>query len=250
MGSNKFLPALQVMIEVYSKEDLPTKKMLPVEVGILELLVEIGYGKLGTTHAQAIGDLASIAFYYLLCIGEYIVKGKRNNTKQTVQFKLEDILFFKKNKAGNFVCLPKDASPSLIMTAGSATLKLDNQKNGWKGICVHQEANGGVFNCPVRALASQVLHLWENSTKGKTLLSSFFHQGKQYDVCGKDISKGLTKKTATLLKYSATRGIPIEQVNTHSLQSRGANALALSSYSDTQIQKMGHWKNTTFKEYV
>ncbi len=122
----KFLPALQVMMEAYSKEDPLTMKMLPVEVDVPELLVEMGYGKSGTLHAQTIGDLALIAFYYLLCIGEYTMKGKRNNTKQTVQFKLEDVSFFKRNKAGTLVCLPWDAPPSLIMTADSATLKLDN----------------------------------------------------------------------------------------------------------------------------
>jgi hypothetical protein len=44
--------------------------------------------------------------------------------------------------------------------------------------------------------------------------------------------------------------IPIEWVNTHSLQSGSANALALSGYLDTQIQKMGCWRGATFKEYV
>ncbi len=103
--------------------------------------------------------LALIAFYYLLQIGEYTVKGKQNNTKQTVQFKLKDVKFFKKNNAGTLMCLPNNPSPILMMMADSATLKLDNQKNGWKGICVHQEADGEPFNCPVRALAQRVLHL-------------------------------------------------------------------------------------------
>ncbi len=40
------------------------------------------------------------------------------------------------------------------------------------------------------------------------------------------------------------------RVDTHSLRSRGANALALSGYSDIQIQKMGRWKGATFKEYI
>jgi hypothetical protein len=124
------------------------------------------------------------------------------------------------------------------MMADSVTLKLDNQKNGWKGVCVHQEANGEWFKCPVRALAHCILHLRKNRAKG-TLLSSFFHNDKQYDVCGKDIGKGLTM-AATLLQYPATRGIPIERIDTHSLQSRDVNALALSGYSDTRIQKMGH----------
>ena len=83
-----------------------------------------------------------IAFYYLVCIGEYTVKGKQNNNKQAVQFKLEDVQFFKKNKAGTLVCLPNTAPPVLVMRTDSATLKLDNQKNGSKDVCVHQEANG------------------------------------------------------------------------------------------------------------
>jgi hypothetical protein len=57
------------MIEAYLKEDPPTRKMLLVEVKVPKLLVEICYAKLVTPHAQAIGDLALIAFYYLLHIG-------------------------------------------------------------------------------------------------------------------------------------------------------------------------------------
>ncbi len=40
------------------------------------------------------------------------------------------------------------------------------------------------------------------------------------------------------------------RVDTHSLHSGGANTLVLSGYLDTQIQKMGRWKGTTFKEYI
>jgi hypothetical protein len=114
------------MLDGYSKADPPTWKMLLFKVDIPKLLVEMGYGKGGLIHIQAIRDLAMIAFYYLLQIGEYTVKGKKNNTKQTVQFKLEDIKFFKKNKAGTLVCLPNNAPTSLVLTADSATLKLDN----------------------------------------------------------------------------------------------------------------------------
>ncbi len=72
----KFLPAIQVMIDGYTKADLPTKKMLPVEANVPELIVEVGYGKEGSIKAQVVGDLALIVFYYLLCIGEYTIKGK------------------------------------------------------------------------------------------------------------------------------------------------------------------------------
>ena len=225
-----------------------------MEADVPELLVEMGYGKLGSIQSQAVGDLSLIAFYYLLCIGEYTVKRQRDRTKrarkQTVQFKVEDVTFFKTDKHGILRCLPCNAPFSLIMTAESTTLKLDNQKNGWKGVCIHQEANGEAFNCPVKALAChQVIHIRENSGDQKALLLAIYVKGICYDVTGDDISKGL-KMAATLLNDPSTRGIPIKRVDTHSLRSRCANALALSGYLDTQIQKMGRWKGATFKEYI
>ena len=69
-----------------------------------------------------------------------------------IQFKYEDITFFKQNAAGQLRCLSRDAPADLIAAANGATMKLDNQKNGWKGVCVYQEANGEEYLCPVRAL--------------------------------------------------------------------------------------------------
>ena len=63
------------------------------------------------------------------------------------------------------------------------------------------------------------------------------------------MSKAL-KAAATVLEYPTPKGIPIDHIDTHSLRSGGANALSLSGYSDTQIQKMGRWRGATFKEYI
>ncbi len=80
------------------------------------------------------------------------MKGNRNNKKQTVQFKYKDVTIFKKNRVGQLRCLLRNAPAHLIAMADGATLKLDNQKNGWKGICIYQEANGEEYLCPVGAL--------------------------------------------------------------------------------------------------
>jgi hypothetical protein len=253
IGSENFLPALQIMLDGYTKADPSTQKKLPVKADVPELLVKMGYGKSGSVHTQAIGDLSLIAFYYLLRIGKYTVKRQCDYAKcakkQTVQFKLEDVTFFKTDKNGILRCLPRNAPHSLIMTAESAMLKLDNQKNGWKGVCVHQEANGEAFNCLVKALARLVIHIRENEGDHKALLSAFYLDGVRYHVTGDKVSKGL-KMAAMLLHYPSSRGIPVKRINTHSLRSGGANALALTGYSDTQIQKMGRWKGATFKEYI
>jgi hypothetical protein len=65
-GSNKFLPCLQELLDGYCREDPPTKKKLPVEVDVPELLFNMGYSPSGTTPGQVVGDLTLIAFYYLL----------------------------------------------------------------------------------------------------------------------------------------------------------------------------------------
>jgi hypothetical protein len=111
LGSEKFLPALQIMIDGYTKADPPTQKKLPVEADVPELIIEMGYGTSGSIQLQAVGDLSLIAFYYLLRIGEYTVKRQRDRSKrakkQTVQFKLNNVTFFKTDKNGILGCLPR-----------------------------------------------------------------------------------------------------------------------------------------------
>ncbi len=236
VGSEKLLPHLQQMIDGFRKADPPTVKQLPVEVDVPELLVKHGLAPNASELDHAIGDLTMIAFYYLLRIGEYTTKGVRNNSKQTEEFKLVNITFFSKDARGQLRCLPRDAPMDLILAAEGATMMLDNQKNGWKGVCVYQECNGDPIHCPVRALGRRYVHLRIHGATDRTIISAYYHAGKRFDVTSDHISTAL-KQAATALEYPLVKGIPIERINTHSLRSGGANALALSGYSDTQIQK-------------
>ncbi len=220
-----------------------------MEADVPELLAKKGRNGSATELERAIGDLSLIAFYYLLRIREYRVKGMCNETKQTVQFKYEDIPFFKKNTSGQLRFLPRDAPAHLIATADGVTMKLGNQKNGWKGVCIYQEANGNDNFCPVKALGQRFLHLRLHGRTGKTFLSSYWMKGTKVDVTAENISRA-QKSTATELQYPTKKGIPISRINTHSLCSSGANALALAGYSDTQNQKMGRWRRAMFKECI
>jgi hypothetical protein len=178
-----------------------------------------------------------------------MVKGTCNKTKQTVQFKFEDITFFKKNLVGQLQCLPCNAPAHLTATADRATIKLGNQKNGWKGVCIYQEANGDEYLCPVKALGQRFLHLCLHGASKKTFLSSYWANDFKSDITAEHINQAL-KSAATILQYPTNKGIPILRINTHSLHSGRANTLALTSYLDTQIQKMGRWRGATFKEYI
>ena len=248
-GSDKLIPRLTQILDGWKKEDPPTLKKLPVEVDIPEYIASLGNTITSSEVERAVGDLVLIAFYYLLRVGEYTTKAVRQNSKQTVQFKLEDITFFGYDKTGRLTQLAPTVSNDEILHAHSATLKIDNQKNGWKGVCIHQESNGDEFLCPVKALGRRVIHMRQNNAKRTTPLSTYFMNGERYDVTDKNIRYSL-KHAAEILEYPSARGIPLERIDTHSLRSGGANALSLSGYSDREIQKMGRWRGATFKEYI
>jgi hypothetical protein len=227
----------------------PNTKQFPVEANVPELLAKKGCNRSAMKLERAIRDLSLIAFYYLLRIGEYTLKGMRNETKQTIRFKYEDITFFKKYSSRQLPCLPRDAPAHLIATADGVTMKLDNQKNRWKGVCIYQEANGDDYLCPVKVLGWWFLHLHLHQGTGKTFLFSYWTKGTKANVTAENISRAL-KSALTELQYPTNKGIPISRINTHSLHSGSTNALALAWYLDTQIQKMGQWRGATFKEYI
>jgi hypothetical protein len=146
-------------------------------------------------------------------------------------------------------CLPQSVPDSLICTADGATVKLNIQKNGWKGVCVYQKTNRDAHSCPVRALGQQYLHLRHNNAKIKTFLLGYWHEGKKRDVTADNISRAL-KISAAIFHYPTNKGIPVDRIDMGSLQSGATNTLTLARYLDTQIQKIGQWHGATFKEYI
>ena len=246
---DKLLPRLAQMLDGMRKDDPATVKKLPVEVDIPEYLSIESLRPGASEQEKAVADLTLIAYYYLLRVGEYTIKNSRNNTKQTVQFRITDITFFKRDAFGTLRQLQRQAPDQDILTADSATLKLDNQKNGWKGVCVHQEANGESYHCPVKALGRRYIHIRPAGISPTTLLSTIFVDGIRADITDKHIRTAI-KLAGAVLDYPSRKGIPIERIDTHSLRSGGANALALNGYSDREIQKMGRWRSNTFKEYI
>jgi hypothetical protein len=163
-------------------------KKLPVKSDVPEYLVNKSGHRIATALNQAVADLTTIAFYYLLRVGKYTVKQNKNKTKRTVQLKMEDITFFRKDKLGRIMCLARAALLADILTADGATLKLDNQKNGHKGVCVYQQTTGDPIHCPVRALGWLYQHLRENKATGKTFICAYWMDNEAYNVMADDIS--------------------------------------------------------------
>ena len=58
---------------------------------------------------------------------------------------MEDVRFFRTDSDGRLKQLSKWAPDEMIMSADCTTLKVDNQKNGWRNVCVNQHHNGDEF---------------------------------------------------------------------------------------------------------
>ena len=247
-GSNDLLLPLQLVLKGWRKKDKPTQKKLPVEADIPEYLSKLGSLDDATELERRVGDLALVAFYYLLRVGEYAVTGSKSSEKQTTQFKVSDVAFFTRNEMGQLRQLPRDAPSKALLGAAGATLRLRDQKNGWKNVCIHQQHNGHKYHCPVRALARIVINIRTFTSDSDTYLSTY-RTKEVHEVTDKDMRKGI-KMAAAVLDYPTNKGIMIAQVDTHSFRAGGANALHMAGYLDRQIQKMGRWRSDTFKEYI
>jgi hypothetical protein len=67
----------------------------------------------------------------------------------------------------------------------------------------------------------------------KTFLAVHYDDtGKCSNINNGDVSKAL-KLAATILDYPTAKSIPINCIDTHSLESGGANTLSLVGYLDT-----------------
>ena len=237
------------MLTGWRKLDPPTKKMFPVSVDLPEFVCSQGYEKFASVRDNAAGDLTLIAFYYLLRAGEYTVKASREESKQTVQFRLKDVAFFHVDATGQVRQIDPRAPAAAFQGAMAATLRISQQKNGFKGSCIHHHGNGKSFLCPVKALVRRFLHIRDNTTDWNTFLSAYFDGSTRADVTARDISDRM-KLAAVCLGYPSVRGIQVANISTHSLRAGGANALHLCGYLDREIQKMGRWRSDTFLEYI
>ena len=208
----------------------------------------LGQLELASTKEAVLGDWTLIAFYYLLRVGEYTEKSERGDSKQTVSFHMKDVTFFEFDSKKRLTQMPRNASNERIMNAAGCTMRLSNQKNGWKNVCIFHFANGEDIACPIRALGRRYCHIRAYSTDPEEKLSAYFVNGVRYHLKDREVGTSL-KAAAAKLDYPE-RGIPIDSIDTHSLRSGGANALHLAGYSDREIQKMGRWRSDTFKEYI
>ena len=186
--------------------------------------------------------LTNIAFYYLLRVGEYTFAGS-NAKRRTKQFRVKDIIL----RNGTFI-IPNTAPLRELLKATSATLQIDNQKNGQRGQCIHHQCTGHA-DSPVKSLAHRIHHIMSNSgNKSSTPISAYFQNGTCHHVLSSHINKAVKEAVDSLGLQK--QGFRLNDVSSHSLRAGGAMALKLHGYDRDTIKKIGRWSSDTFLTYI
>lgn len=194
--------------------------------------------------ARATGDLTTIAFFFLLRVGEYTYSGKKQKTR-TKQFRTRDITFWRDGHV-----LPNSAPLSTLLQATSATMCISNQKNGTRGQLIHHEATKGHLACPVQALARRVHHILQHTKNPDMEISAYFPTPSQQakHIMSSDINAQVKQAVRSL--GLAGSGFHPTLVSSHSLRAGGAMAMKLNGIDRDTIRKFGRWSSDTFLMYI
>ncbi len=235
-------------MEGWRRQDPTATPQLAVPVTVPNRMFHRARAKNSPYH-NAVADLALIAFYYLLRVGEYTQganksnKVPKNNRKRTVNFRVKDVGFFKNGKQ-----FSRHNNLEQLLQADSCTLKISNQKNGRMGETIHHQAIKTLDECPVKALARRIHHILSNGGDGDTPICTYYKNNTPKLITPRDMIKGVRQAVTDL--HLRKHGIAPDLVGVHSLRAGGAMAMKLHGISDTTIMKMGRWSSLTFLEYV
>jgi hypothetical protein len=240
----KYWLQIERQIEGYRRQDPPAQHKLAVPIRLVEFLADLGANST-LPKVQAICDMSTIAFYYLLRVGEYTSHRKSEN-RRTKQFRACDITFYDKH----FNIITNSAPLSILYTATKATMRITNQKNGTRGSLISHDASG-TKACPIRALARRVHHIMSHpQCTDHDIISTYYSttSKRPRPLQAGDINK-MIKSAVRALRLDE-KGFPPEAVSSHSLRAGGAMAMHLNHIDRDTIRKQGRWSSDTFLMYI
>jgi hypothetical protein len=189
--------------------------------------------------------MSTIAFYYLLRVGEYTGHCKKDH-RPTKQFRACDITFYDKNHT----IIPNTAPLAMLYTAAKAAMRITNQKNGTRSSIISHDVSL-TKACPIRALAQRV-HTIINHPQctGGDIISTYYssHSKRARLLQAFDINTMI--KSAVRALQLDKKGFPPEAVRSHSLWAGGAMAMHLNDIDRDKIRTQGWWTSNTFLMYI
>ncbi len=220
------------LLKSFGNSDPPAESKLAIPISTITAISE---QYRWNPRLDVVADLVTIAFFYLLQVGEYTSPASHRE-KRTIPLRLCDIKLWRTG-----VVLHHSSGLANLLTADSATICIAHTKNGSKGVVVHHEAIGGPI-CPVAALARQVANILVGPLTG-TLDMVYSGGTVTSKVTDRDI--GVAVRWEAIYDGLLLRGYTLNRISSHSLRAGGAMALKLGGALDSTIMRVGRWTSLT-----
>jgi hypothetical protein len=188
---------------------------------------------------QAIGDMISLAFFFLLRPGEYTI-----SPAESTPFRICDVSLQLAGQPLNLLT----ASDADILNADFVTLEFDTQKSGVRGEVVGQGRSGNPHLCPVLATARRIIHLRAHGAPRTQPLATYFLNNKWFPVLTTDITAALRAAVTYIGPHRV--GLLPSDVTAKSLRASGAMALLVSRVDTDLIRLLGRWRSDEMLRYL
>jgi hypothetical protein len=156
---------IQRQIRAYKREDSPPKRVKPIPIVIIIYILEQAYGIMRNEDTQAIADMITIIFFFLLRPGEYT-----GTTNDDTPFRLQDVkLYIGHRRLDTMLC-----SEAEVHGATSVSYTFTTQKNGMRNEKIVHDLSGTGLCCPVRATGLRIGYLRRNNAKCTVPIASLY----------------------------------------------------------------------------
>jgi hypothetical protein len=224
-GSNTIDVRIARQLKGYTRSDAPPSRVKPIPLPVL---------RAATT--MALVDMLWIAFFFLLCPGEYTCPSQYSHL-----FRFSDVQLWHGSAA---LCL-SSCSDQDLSAATFVSLTFSTQKNGTRGEAIGHGLSGNPVACPVLSGSRRIQYLRNLTTDHSVYLCAVG------PTLAPLLPIQLTKLLRTaVLSTNNTSGLIPSDITAKSLSSTGAMALLNCNVSFEKLRLIGHWKSDAALRYL
>jgi hypothetical protein len=192
-----------------------------------------------TISTQAITDMITLAFFFLLRPSEYT-----GTPSDTTPFTLQDIQCWIGQQRFLATTIPIDDLPRVTFVS----LTFTTQKNGVRGEVIGLGRSGNPALCPVLSLARRIAHLRAHHAPPTQPLASYYDNSPTINLIKpSDITATLRVSTAVI---GPTIGFLPSDISARSLRASGAMALLCAHVDTDVIRLLGRWRSDEMLRYL
>jgi hypothetical protein len=229
---------IQRQLRAYKKEDSPPSRVKPVSIIIIVYIQAMAHGAQRKEDEQAIADMITIAFFFLLRPGEYT-----GTTSDDASFCMDDISCYIDGRRLDTMT----ATYPELDAATSVAYTWTTQKNGTRGEKMIHSRSGDSLCCPVRATVRRLKHLRLHNAKSSTTIASYYRGNRRIAVKARDVTD--TLRSAMTANVHRT-GVQAHEISARSLRAGGAMALLCGKVDFDLIRILGRWHSDAMIRYL